>query len=188
MKKIFLAGDSIRRGYDLPVRQKLAGRAEVFSSAENGQFAQYTLKHLNEWAKAAGHEDEIEVVHWNNGLWDVLHQYGDECLTPPDFYASMLRRIHKRIGILFPKARVIFALTTPVIEEQNTDPNFTRTNDDIERYNAIASDVMKELGVKVNDLYHAAKGFPLALYADWTHYTAEGYELLADAVIKACTE
>ena len=73
MKNLLLLGDSIRKGYDSFVKEKLAGRANVFFSEDNGRFAQYTLRMLSNW-KGELSLPEIQVVHWNNGLWDVLHQ------------------------------------------------------------------------------------------------------------------
>lgn len=186
MKKLFLIGDSIRVGYGSIVREKFSGQAEVFFPEQNCEFAMYTLRHLPEWAEKAGRQDEIDLVHWNNGLWDVLRQYGDEPLTPPDVYAGLLKRIYKRINILFPRAKVIFALSTPQREGMNPNPAFQRTNEDIRKYNAIAKDVMKDLKVEINDLFSVAWKFPASFYTDWVHYTEEGYRLLADAVVKAC--
>ena len=108
----------------------------MYGPDENCRFAQYTLRYLHEWAASVPRE-EIDVVHWNNGLWDVLRLYGDEPLTPLEVYGDMLRRVYKRIRYLFPNARIIFALSPSVIEE----------------YNRKAKEVMEELGVGVNDLY-----------------------------------
>lgn len=44
----------------------------------------------------------INVVHWNNGLWDVLRLFGDEPFTEINYYGETLKRIHKRIKLLFP--------------------------------------------------------------------------------------
>jgi hypothetical protein len=187
MKKLYLIGDSTREGFEPLVREKLSGRAEVFSPGCNCEFAQYTLRHLHDWVERIDCAKEIDVVHWNNGLWDTLHLFGDECLTPPDVYASMLRRIHKRIGVIFPHAKVIFALSTPVIEELFSNPaKAYRLNADTREYNNIASRIMKELKVEIDDLFTAASGFSPDLYADHTHFTREGYDILADVVVKAC--
>ncbi|MBO5761465.1 MAG: hypothetical protein J6S53_07985, partial [Lentisphaeria bacterium] len=72
MKNLLLLGDSIRMGYDSYVQEKLAGRMNVFFPEENCRFAQYTLRTLSDW-KGQLSLPEIQVVHWNNGLWDVLH-------------------------------------------------------------------------------------------------------------------
>ena len=123
----------------------------MYGPDENCRFAQYTLRYLHEWAASVPRE-EIDVVHWNNGLWDVLRLYGDEPLTPLEVYGDMLRRVYKRIRYLFPNARIIFALSPSVIEEW-ANPIFIRYNREIEEYNRKAKEVMEELGVGVNDLY-----------------------------------
>ena len=139
MKNIFLVGDSIRfgapnpskynnisPGYERYVREKLEGIANVYGPDENCRFAQFSLRFLQKWAAVVPAE-EIDVVHWNNGLWDVLRLFGDEPLTPLEFYENLLRRVYKRIRFLFPNAKVIFALSTAVIEEREF-PEFLRYN------------------------------------------------------------
>ena len=49
MKKIVLIGDSIRKGYDAYVQEKLAGQAQVFFPEENCRFAQYVYLNLLGW-------------------------------------------------------------------------------------------------------------------------------------------
>ena len=186
MKKVYLLGDSIRMGYEPFVRQKMTGLADIFSPSENCKFAQFTLRYLHEWAEKINCQNEIDLVHWNNGLWDVLHQFEDECLTPPGYYADTLKRIYKRIRIVFPNAKIIFALSTPVIEEKFNLKNLYRINRDIIEYNDIASQIMKELDVPVNDLFAAAGNFTAVQYSDATHFTEEGYEILANAVVEFC--
>ena len=69
MKKVLLLGDSIRMGYDDYVKEELDGKCEVVYDAEdNGRFAAYTLWQANQMFKHHGHFD---VVHWNNGYWDM---------------------------------------------------------------------------------------------------------------------
>ena len=154
MKNIFLIGDSIRfgtgkpdsLGYGVYVKEKLAGRANVYLPNENCRFAQHTLRFLHKWAADVPCE-EIDIVHWNNGLWDAVRLFGDEPLTPLEVYGDMLRRVYKRIRFLFPNAKVIFALSTSVIEER-AKPEFIRYNHEIEMYNRKAVEVMEELGVE----------------------------------------
>ena len=193
MKNLFLIGDSIRfgappssPGYGIYVKEKLAGKANVYAPNDNCRFAQYTLRYLHEWACNLPKE-EIDVVHWNNGLWDVLRLLGDDAFTPIDFYQDTLKRVEKRIRFLFPNAKIIFALSTSVVEEW-ANPEFCRYNHEIEMYNAKAREVMQELGVQVNDLYAVSSAFDDELHCDWVHFGQEGSELLADAVIKACME
>lgn len=192
MKKIFLIGDSIRfgasgsPGYGVFVKEKLAGKAEVYAPNENCRFAQHTLRYLHEWASDVPKE-EIDVVHWNNGLWDALRLFGDEPFTELEYYGKTLVRIYQRIRLLFPNAKVIFALSTSVKEEWS-NKDFTRRNEDIERYNAEAIRVLAPLGVVINDLYSVSKAFADDLRSDWVHYGDEGSKILADAVIAKCFE
>lgn len=197
MKNIFLIGDSIRYGahvvtkynnlspgYGVYVKEKLTGIANVYGPNENCRFAQFTLRFLHKWADAVPAE-EMDVVYWNNGLWDALRLFGDEPLTPVEVYGDMLRRVYKRIRMCFPNAKVIFALSTAVIEERLL-PEFIRYNHELEIYNQKAREVMDELGVEVSDLYSLTSAFDHSLYADGVHFNDEGSKVLADAVISAC--
>ena len=189
MKRIYLIGDSIRfgavnsPGYGVYVKEKLNGTAEVYYPNDNCRFAQYTLRYLYDWANSVDTKN-IDVVHWNNGLWDVLRLHGDEPLTPIDMYVEFLERIYKKLRLLFPNAKIIFALSTPVIEEWG-NPNFMRYNKEIREYNNAAQKLMEKLGVQVNDLYSVAEQLGESFRSDWVHYNEEGSKLLADAVIKA---
>ena len=196
MKNIFLVGDSIRfgapnpskynnvsPGYERYVREKLEGIANVYGPDENCRFAQFTLRFLHKWAKEVPAE-QIDIVHWNNGLWDALRLFGDEPLTPLNVYGDMLKRVYKRIQFLFPNAKVIFALSTSVIEEW-AHPEFIRYNHEIEQYNAKAIEVMNELGVEINDLYSLSQTFDNSLHSDWVHFDEQGSRILAEAVVKA---
>lgn len=209
MKKILLLGDSIRMGYDEFVRERLDGKAEVFYPEDNGRFAQYTLRTLENW-KADLQLDRVDLVHWNNGLWDVLHLnagdaagdgeaegttlqrpsaesgktfvYDKDPLTPPEMYAYMIGRIHRRIGQLFPGAKIVFAASTPVIEEQASWA--FRSNAEIREYNEIARRTLAPFGVPFNDLYSFAEKNCSGLHCDWVHYTPEGSDLLASQVVR----
>jgi lysophospholipase L1-like esterase len=192
VKNIFLIGDSIRHGapgsdgYGVHVKKKLEGVANVYAPEENCRFAQYTLRYLHEWVSRVPKE-EIDVVHWNNGLWDVLRLFGDEPLTDIEAYGVMLKRVYKRIKFLFPNAKIIFALSTSVIEEWG-NPDFFRYNCEIEEYNKKAQEVMEELDVAVNDLYTVTKSFDNSLHSDWVHFNTDGSKILADKVIEKCFE
>ena len=97
----------------------------------------------------------------------------------------IFKRVYKRIKFLFPNAKVIFALSTAVIEEWGNS-DFFRYNREIEQYNNKAREVMTELGVEVNDLYSLSAGFDNSLHSDWVHFSEEGSKILADKVIEVC--
>ena len=191
MKNIYLIGDSIRYGatdgnspgYGIYVQELLRGRANVYGPDDNCRFAQYTLRYLTDWA-AQVDAASIDVVHWNNGLWDVLRIMGDDPLTPVDAYRELLGRVYRRIRRLFPNAKVIFATTTAVLEEA-AKPDFIRYNADIMAYNRAACDLMDALQVEVNDLFEITENYGESLHADWVHFNATGCRLIADRVAAA---
>ena len=206
MKNILLLGDSIRMGYDSFVRNKLLGRANVFYHEDNGRYALYTLRALSDW-KGALSLPKIDIVHWNNGLWDALHlnsasggrdgeaegetispanvpaefRFDADPLTPPEFYRYYIGRVLTRIRQLFPEADVVFATSTPVIEEQATWAY--RSNREIENLNRIAREVLVPRGVRINELGSFAAEKCQTLHRDWVHYNDEGSALLADEII-----
>ncbi len=102
MKNIYLIGDSIRygskssKGYEYFLKQKLQDKANIYSPDENCRFAQYTLRGLCDWKYNIDCE-KIDIVHWNNGLWDVLRLDGDEPLTPLNVYINMLERVQEPV-------------------------------------------------------------------------------------------
>ena len=96
----------------------------------------------------------------------------------------MLPRVYNRIRLLFPNAKIIFALSTAVIEEMSR-PQFTRRNSEIEQYNEVAKKVMAQLNVPVNDLHSVTKNWGPEMHSDWVHFNDEGCKILADKVIEA---
>ncbi len=187
MKKVLLIGDSIRMGYDRYVKYALKDTCEVYYPKENCRFAQYVLRNISDWKNELKLGDDVDVVHWNVGLWDTLVLYRDGCLTPPDFYEYFIDKICKRMKVLFPNAKFIFATSTPIVEHRFTDPSVSyRRNCDIARYNEIAVRKAREHGFLINDLFAIARDLPEDHYSDMTHlYTPQGTQLLTGAVIKA---
>ena len=116
MKKIVLIGDSIRMGYDKYVKEALANTAEVYYPAENSQYAENVLRFAHEWIDKSGFGSDVDLIHWNAGLWDCLELFGDEPLTSLQYYGEAIFRIHKRLRLIFPKAKIVFATSTAVIE------------------------------------------------------------------------
>ena len=182
MKKVLLIGDSIRMGYDKYVRESLSGEAEVYYPDENCRFAEYVLRYAHEWKEKLGCTDDIDLVHWNAGLWDALELFDDEPLSTPEYYENVIRRIDKRLRLLFPKAKMIFATSTAVIEEM-ARPEFKRHNSIIKKYNAIALEALRDTDTLINDLYSITEDAPRGYHSDWVHYsTREGTAFLGGKV------
>ena len=174
MKKIALIGDSIRMiGYGAPVAERLAPEMEVWQPDDNCRFAQYTLRGLWDWQDGIRGAD---VIHWNNGLWDICQLFGDGPFTPMDEYIDTMLRIAR---LLKERARtVIFATTTPVRPE-----NLHNSNEVIEAYNAALVPRLIEMGVVINDLYTPiASDVYKYICEDTIHLSEEGKALAADLV------
>ena len=183
MKKIVLIGDSIRMGYDKYVKDALEGSALVYYPNENCRYAENVLRFLHEWKAKGDWPDDADLVHWNAGLWDCLELFGDEPLTTPEYYENVIPRIDKRIRALFPKAKVVFATSTAVIEEM-ASPDFFRHNDTILRYNEIAKKTLENTDTYINDLWEITKDAPKSFHSDFVHYyTDEGRELIGRRVL-----
>ena len=84
---------------------------------------------------------------------------------------------------LFPNAKIIFALSTAVIESRARD-DFFRFNSDIEKYNEAAKRVLEPNGVIINDLYTLSTELGEKHHSDWVHFNDEGSKILAEAVAK----
>ena len=187
MKTIFLLGDSIRIGYDLFVREAYAGQAQVLWPDDNCRFAAYTLRHLHDWKDWTGCPDDTALVHWNAGLWDCMTLFDDGEQTPLHFYEHYIDRVCRRIGLLFPHAKVIFATSTPMNEALQTNPErFRRPNSDVERYNEAAVKIVRRYGHTVNDLYNHMAQFPVSWHSDTAHYySRRGAEAITGKVLQS---
>lgn len=181
MKKIVLIGDSIRVGYCRYVQQAFEGEAAVYFPNENCRFAAYIVRALSSWKGKMECGDDVDCVHFNVGLWDCLI-LPDGILTPIEIYRFYFDRVCKQIKTLFPKAKIIFATSTAVLEDQYKE-NLRRKNADIEQYNAAAVEIAQGHGFAINDLYAITKDVPESYHSDMTHYyTKDGTRILTEQV------
>jgi len=140
--KITLLGDSIRQQYCPKVQEILGDGFEIWAPDDNCRFAKYTLRGLFDWAADM---EGSEIVHWNNGLWDLCRLFDEYTFTDDDEYVKNILRI---ADILKKKyGTVIFATTTPV-----RYTNVYNSNEDIDRINKIIVPLLQERGVIINDL------------------------------------
>ena len=183
MKNIVLIGDSIRMGYDKYVKEALAGVANVYYPPENCRFAEYVLRYAHEWKKNGEWPTDVDLVHWNAGLWDALMLFDDEPLTTLDYYENAIARIDKRLRMLFPNAKFIFATSTAVIENKFAK-NFKRDNRVIQKYNETAKRALANTDTIINDLFALTSNCPESYHSDAVHYrTPEGTEVIGGRVL-----
>ena len=185
MKKILLLGDSIRIGYDKHIKKSLEKVAEVYYPEENCRFTTYLMRALNGYRKKLG-ITELDLIHWNVGLWDNLVMQDGKNLVAIDTYGENIDRLCDIFKNVFRGVKMIFATSTPVQEELYGD--FKRYNKDIEAYNKVAVEVVKSHGGEINDLYELLKDTPSSYHSDATHYyTRQATELITNQVL-ACIE
>ena len=136
-----------------------------------------------EWKRNGEWGDDVDLVHWNAGLWDCVEVDGDDPLTPLAWYEETVARVDRRLRSFFPKAKIVFATSTAVYEEKYT-PDFRRHNAIIEQYNAAALRALADTDTVINDLYALSASFPKSYYSDATHfYTDEGREYMSGRVL-----
>ncbi len=185
LPKVVLIGDSIRLGYAPVVAQALDGKAVIVSSKSNGGDSASVLKGLPEWAIKV----QPQIVHFNCGIHDTKkdRKTGRFQVSPAQYEAN-LRKIVEALRSQ-TKAKVIFATTTPIIDDraaqQRKDAAYELRDASVVEYNRIALRVMKELGVPVGDLYTAcgdAEQRGKLVVADGVHFNAAGRALLGSAV------
>lgn len=177
MKKVLLLGDSIRMGYQPYVTQLLEGKAEVVAPEENCRFAKYTLWNVDQWLVAYGTPD---VIHWNNGIWDLFHiteEHG--VFTPLEEYVTTIRRVLSRLQK--SNIPIIWASTTAVHDDFKQGRNA-----EYDQYNDAITQIMTTAGIPINDLNKLIKGNIGAYVAeDLFHLTEEGSKACAEAVVRA---
>jgi len=185
LPRVVLHGDSIRMAYAPLVAKQLEGKATIISFKNNGSDSTNQLKTIQQWAIA----EKPDVVHFNCGIHDTKKdKKTGKYQTSPEQYEQNLRQIvetiRKRTG-----ATVIFALTTPIVDDraikQRADKSYDVLDAGTVEYNNIAERVMKELNVPINDLRSVcgdAKEQAQLIVPDGVHFTPEGNAKLAKAV------
>ncbi|MCC6578800.1 MAG: hypothetical protein IT440_00025 [Phycisphaeraceae bacterium] len=174
--RILLLGDSIRISYQARVAEMMGAAAEVVGPLENSQFSLYTLSALPRWLESLGRPD---VVHWNNGLHDTgFNPRRFPPQIPLDMYIANLdfaRQLLSASG-----ARIIWAATTPVhLRRPFTAEEWSWRNEDIDRYNLAARELMQRHCIPICDLHAVVR-------ADMDNHLVEDGVHLTDAGIEAC--
>jgi len=162
------------------VAKLLDGKAIVVSPKPNGEDSGNVLRNLDQWVL----KEKPDVVHINSGLHDLKlkdRNYQVPLVEYETNLKTILERIQKETN-----AKVIFATTTPILDNLHAQrkAGFDRFDADVQKYNIAAVSVMKQAGIPINDLHKLVKGsgYEKLLGGDGTHYTPEGYEMLAAAV------
>ena len=185
LPRVLLIGDSISIAYTVPVRTLLAGKANVHRIPVNGGNSKAGRTALTRWLGTG----KWDVVHVNFGLHDakLVGSTGLPAVSR-EAYVDNLKVIAQQIQAT--GAKVVFATTTPVpVSLRATKitagalPPKTRLFDDIPERNELAVSALKEIGVRINDLYEVILPEQEKLQnKNDVHFSAVGSKVLAQAV------
>jgi acyl-CoA thioesterase-1 len=174
LPRVLLIGDSISMGYTLPVRQRLAGRANVHRIPANGGPTKNGVARLDAWLGAG----RWDVIHFNHGIHDLRFMDDGQRQVGPADYEANLRKIVARLKQT--GATLVWATITPIPDGELNPP---RRFGSVAEYNAIAARVMRENGIRINDLNaHVTPRFAELQTPRDLHYQAAGYEFLGEKV------
>ncbi len=185
LPRVLLLGDSISIGYTAPVRELLAGHANVHRPRANCHSTGKGIVSLDTWLG----DSTWDVIVFNFGLHDVSLIKG-EPRTRLGLYRNRLRTMLDRIRLR--TRSIVWVNTTPITRDCEKrmrmrvvdEPHlFVRLDKDVRRYNAAAQLIMDEAGVSVVDLYaHALPRLAEIQIPRNVHFTEEGYAFLATPI------
>ena len=180
------------------VAQLLGDGVKIYAPDDNCRYTKYTLWAMKIWMYAWG-DPVPDVIHWNNGIWD-LHRVTADGLpfTPLDEYLDQNRRLAYQMESYCKN--LIWATSTPggrqLNEQKKTNYVMTeggpqpflcdsteKWNADIQKYNKACAELLSARGIRINDLYSViAADTDKYLCDDGIHPSAEGVEALARKV------
>ena len=165
LPRVCLIGDSISRGYTVPARRALAGKANVHRAPANCGPTARGLQKLDEWLG----DGKWDLIHFNFGIHDRN--------TKPDDYVERLEAIVKRLKAT--DAKVVWASSTPLSGKM-----IAKTGQDaMVRLNEVAASVMKKHGIPIDDLHAAATPILKTMQGtDGCHFNGQGYQVLGKTV------
>lgn len=174
LPRVLIIGDSISMGYTLPVRKRLAGKANVHRIPTNGGPTKNGVANLDKWLGTG----KWEVIHFNHGIHDLKYMPDGKRQVEPSDYEANLRAITAKLKAT--GAKVIWATTTPI---PNGDLTPQRKFGQVPEYNEIAAKVMRENGVTINDLNaHITPRIAELQNPKDVHFKTAGSEFLAEKV------
>lgn len=192
LPNVLLLGDSISVGYTLPVREGLKGRANVYrpvtsdgSKPFNCRYTAYSLPLIDSWLAMSSKWD---VIHFNWGLHDLAHvdlktkKDGPEVpsIASLEEYRENLQKLVEKMKAT--GAKLVFATTTTF--PPGVYP--CRLPEDVEKYNAVALEVMEKNGVAIDDLYAFTKDrLPELQRPVNVHFSDAGSQVVAQKVVES---
>lgn len=174
--RALLIGDSISRGY-YPVVEKALG--DKVSLGRLATSAALGSPELLESIKMVLGQYRFDVIHFNVGLhgWDYTEAE----------YKAHFPELIATIRKYAPKAKLIWATTTPVRVKGDVQKLESRTERVKER-NRVAGEIVEREKIPVDDLFSVVIDHPEFQSSDGVHYNAKGYAAIGAQVAQKIEE
>lgn len=180
LPRVLLIGDSITNGYLEPVRKALDGKANIDAWITPTTQAD---KSLPKTIAAITARQKYAVIHFNLGL----HGW-QKGRIPEGQFEPLTHGLVQALKQGAPQAKLIWATITPVSvkgEPTKLNPDVQPT---IEQHNTMATKVMKEEGVTINDLDALVRPRLDLMAGDMFHWKPEGMKIMTKAVADSITK
>ena len=168
--RVLLIGDSILNGYLGAVKTALKGKAYV--DAWVNPYCQ--SENYNRILANVLTNGPYDVVHFNMGL----HGWQKDRIKDGTF-EPLTKAYVEVIRAKLPKAKIIWASSTPVTVKNKPTELDQEINSIIVEHNRMAAKVMGEMNVPVNDFYALLVGKLGLARGDQFHWKNEAYVILA---------
>jgi hypothetical protein len=175
LPRVLLIGDSIARDYYPEVEKRFAGKAFVGRLATSRFVADpVLLKEIESVLSGA----KFDVILFNNGMHGWQHSETE--------YRKALPKLIKTIRTHAPKAKLIWATTTPLRDGKGVtyDTKAEYSDERIAARNAIAAEIVAARKIPTVDLNAAVRGHP-EFHSDNVHFNGQGSQNLAAQVYSA---
>lgn len=133
--------------------------------------------------EAAASVAPFDIIVFNNGLHS-LHWSPEK--VKDEQIEAVLRNMIRSFRKGAPKARLVWASTTPHTSKGRPVTGLGELNPVVLRINALAAKVIKEEGVESVDLYALLKDRLELAAGDQYHWSGEAYQLIAEALSQKC--
>jgi hypothetical protein len=174
--RVLLIGDSILNGYRHYVVESLDSDAYVDAWVNPYYQSDAVNKALAKVLDAAPYD----IVHFNIGL----HGYQEGRIKPEEF-KPLTRAYVDVLKSKLPKAKLIWASSTPVTVKGKPLELNPEINPTIVEHNRLAAEVMEEKGVTVSDFYGLLVDKRELARGDSFHWNGPAYKLLGDSAAQS---
>lgn len=180
LPRILYYGDSISMGYGGRFNELMKDKAYCYHWC-------HFIGHVDSFPaaafEAAAGVAPFDVIVFNNGLHSL--SWSPEKATDAQIEGvvrNMIRAFRKGA----PKARLVWAATTPHTAKGRPVTGMGELNPIVVRINTLAEKVIKEENVACVDLYALLKDRLNLAAGDQYHWSGEAYQLIAEALQKKC--